>query len=268
MRDAYKGLWFLTALGIPSRRQSTSDWSYLTWGCPTCPMGTFCILYASPHVHTCPEVSSTHRVSTTSRESFGRQLGNSHRKSVESVDHGKTTNFSFNTMFEKTRKTVSTWPGILHHPEKVHNIKHSATRQKPRVRQVSYRKSEIASTSLAGAMEGISLLKALCKNWMKWLLLQIWRKQHKTTKNMKNQSNMIPQRDHSNLLVNEPRVMKICFYQIKNSNSYFKKIQWNTWKYRKRVQQNWEDNIITKWEFQQRDSNHNKKNWIEIMEVS
>lgn len=139
---------------------------------------------------------------------------------------------------------------------------------KPRVRQVSYRKSEIASTSLAGAMEGISLLKALCKNWMKWLLLQIWRKQHKTTKNMKNQSNMIPQRDHSNLLVNEPRVMKICFYQIKNSNSYFKKIQWNTWKYRKRVQQNWEDNIITKWEFQQRDSNHNKKNWIEIMEVS
>ena len=102
-----------------------------------------------------------------SKETFQRTKPHCNIGTIGHVDHGKTTNFSFNTMFEKTRKTVSTWPGILHHPEKVHNIKHSATRQKPRVRQVSYRKSEIASTSLAGAMEGISLLKALCKNWMK-----------------------------------------------------------------------------------------------------
>lgn len=168
MRDACKGLWFLTALGIPPRRQPTSDWSCLTQGCPTCPMGTFCILYASPRVHTYPMVSSIHRVSTVSREGFDSQLGSSHRKSVESVDHGETTNFSFSTMFEKTRKTLSTWPGILHHPEKAHNTKYSATRQKARVRQVSYWKSEIASKSLAGAMEGISLLKALYnKDWRK-----------------------------------------------------------------------------------------------------
>lgn len=84
------------------------------------------------------------------------------------MDHGETTNFSFSTMFEKTRKTVSTWPGILHHPEKAHNIKYSATRQKARVSQASYWKSEIASKSLAGAMEGISLLKALYnKYWRK-----------------------------------------------------------------------------------------------------
>lgn len=136
MKDACKGLWFLTASGIPSRRQPTSDRGCLTWGCSTCPVGTFCILYASPHVHTYAMVSSIHRVSTVSREGFDSQLGNSHRKSVESVDHGETTNFSFSTMFEKTRKTVSTWPGILHHPEKAHNIKYSATRQKARVSQV------------------------------------------------------------------------------------------------------------------------------------
>lgn len=67
------------------------------------------------------------------------------------------------------------------------------------------------SESLAGLRKGISMLKSVSKDCKRWLLLQMQSQQHKASRNMKNKRNMIPPREHNNLLVITPKDMKICY---------------------------------------------------------
>ena len=98
-------------------------------------------------------------------------------------------------------------PGFLQDPEKSYSFKILPQEVWGRG---THRKSEIASESLVGLMEGISLLKAISKDWRRWLLFQMWRQQQTTSRNVKCQSNMTPQKDHNNLPVNKPKDMGIC----------------------------------------------------------
>ena len=109
-------------------------------------------------------------------------------------------------MWENKRKAASTESGTMQDPGKAYNFQNSATRgsKKRGASRCSLRKSEKASESLAGLMEALSLPNAVSKNCRRSLR----RHACKTSRNMKNQSNMATPKNHKNL-VNEPKDKEI-----------------------------------------------------------
>ena len=92
-----------------------------------------------------------------------------------------------------------------------------------------HRRSEKIPASLPELLEGFSLLKAVSKVQRRWLLLQMWGQQCKTSRNMKNPGNMTTSKDHNSLPVLDPKKHgDLWFIQQRLQISCFKEAQWAT----------------------------------------
>lgn len=51
---------------------------------------------------------------------------------------------------------------------------------------------------------------SISKDWKRWLLIPVQRKQNKTSRNMESQGTMTSPKNHNNLLVTDPKDVEIC----------------------------------------------------------
>lgn len=132
----------------------------------------------------------------------------------------KHTSLSIQHYSRESNRRLSA-PGLaLQDQEKTCNHKKSPQREQVWSRHFHRKGLRELQNLQKSWKKGISLLKKpVSKNWRRWLLLQKWRQQSKTSKNMKTQGNIPPHtHTHKNTkIILTPKEMELCECPIKNS---------------------------------------------------
>ena len=91
----------------------------------------------------------------------------------------------------KQNGKLSSFDLALQDPPKAYSLKNSLTKRNNKCGTGDSIEKIWKSLQIPNkALEGVFLLKTVCKDWSRWLLLQMQRQQCKTLRNMKNQGKM------------------------------------------------------------------------------
>lgn len=165
----------LTASWTPSRSPPTSYYVHLP--------------YRSPQLANSPPVLFTPHPNTDPHQGWWWEWALSDdlymfRKAAWICGPERDHSLSFISTFGKTKERLSALGQVCCRIWRNHtSLSILFQEQQESWSRYIHGRSEKASKSLVGLMEDISLLKAISRQW-RWLLLQMWRQQHRTSRNM------------------------------------------------------------------------------------